>query len=489
MTHDDSWVLHVLRNILIVLFSICLLPLSATITLFALTLQQSSALKPPRRSKDGHVHRVLVTGVGMSKGLFLVRTMYLGGCDVIGADFEKPGNLHCGRFSKALRKFVALKSPILRGAEAYISQVLDIINDEQIDLWISCSGVATATEDARLAQAIQKNTKCKVFQFDEKVIDTLDDKLKFMQKTSELELASLQWYALGSRGDSLRVIHDIAHSEHDDVRFMIKSASMDDGSRDSLPLLSLNHLKQARQTLTSLDFSNDRKWILQEFVEGGEEYCTHALVINGKVRAFTACPSASVLLHYRQLNPESILYEKMLKFTQDYVTGLGSITGHMSFDFLVRYRDTRDGYSTSLVPIECNPRCHTATVLFEGLEPMLADVYLEVLNGTKNTDILHSHMRPETGMYWMAHDLVNLVSLFLDLFFARNQRNWGLLTQNILDYLNHILVWRDPTFLWWDPLPWFVLNHLYWPWELLLAIGNGDRWRQLNVSTTKVFKV
>jgi hypothetical protein len=425
----------------------------------------------------------------MSKSLFLARTMFLGGSIVIGADFDKPMNLHCGRFSNSLSKFVALKKPSKEGAEAYITQVLDLIIDDKIDLWISCSGVATAIEDAQLARAIEKGTTCKVFQFDEDVVETLDDKLRFMQKTSDLGLASLKWFALGNELDIRGIIDGIRYGDQD-VRYMIKSASMDDATRGTLPLLNARDLDEAERILRNLKLTNGQKWILQEYLPSGEEYCTHAVVIHGTVRAFTACPSASVLMHYKQLPTSSILYRQMLKFTQDYATGLGKITGHLSFDFLIRYQDARNGYTATLAPIECNPRCHTATVLFEGMELELAQIYLEVLRGSKKEkEILHAQSPPDVGYYWMAHDLVVTISSFFDHFLNSDQLSRAATVKNILDSVYHGLVWRDPTFLWWDPLPWFVLNHLYWPWELVSAVSNGVRWKQLNVSTTKMFKM
>jgi hypothetical protein len=489
--HESSWALHLLRISLIVSFSILLLPISAFITLIAFALQKANTVHPPRHtnSRTGNFPRILVTGVGMSKGLFVARTMYLGGCVVIGADFDKPPNLHCGRFSKALSKFVALKNPSGNGAEAYIVQVLDVIIDEKIDLWISCSGVATAIEDAQLARAIERGTKCKVFQFDEEVVETLDDKLKFMQKTSDLGVASLRWFALGDELDVQGVVDGLKYGDQD-VRYMIKSANMDDATRGALPLLSPRDLDEAEKLLKSLNYKNGRKWILQEFLPSGEEYCTHAVVIDGIVRAFTACPSASVLMHYKQLSTSCIIYKQMLKFTQDYATGLGKITGHLSFDFLLRYHDAKNGYTATIAPIECNPRCHTATVVFEGLEPELAQVYLEVIRGIRKEEgILHAQSHAEVGFYWMAHDLVVAISSLFDYFLNCDKLSRTTSVKKILDSVHHGLVWRDPTFLWWDPLPWFVLNHLYWPWELVSAGLNGVKWKQLNVSTTKMFKL
>ncbi|KAF1995038.1 hypothetical protein P154DRAFT_446391 [Amniculicola lignicola CBS 123094] len=424
----------------------------------------------------------------MTKGLFLVRTMYIGGCRVIGADFDLTKNFQCGRFSNALSRFVALKKPSKESADGYINQVLGLILDEHVDLWIPCSGVATAIEDAQLAKAIKKHTECRVFQCEEDVVEALDDKLKFMQKTSELGLASLKWLALCDEVD-IRDIVDKIRCGNQDLRYMIKSASMDDATRGLLPLLSARDPDKVERILGNLKFSNRQQWLLQEYLPSGEEYCTHALIINGTVRAFTACPSASVLMHYKQLPISSMLYKQMLKFTQEYAAGLGKITGHMSFDFLIRYQDTVDGHIATLAPIECNPRCHTATVLFEGMESELAQVYLEVVHGNKTGGaILHPQSSSEVGYYWMAHDLVVAVSAFFD-HFNSDRLSRAVSVKRVLDSIYHGLAWRDPTFQWWDPLPWFVLNHLYWPWVLVKAALNGVRWKQLNVSTTKMFEM
>jgi hypothetical protein len=490
LSKADSWNLHLLRNLLIISFSLLLFPFSACATLIALVLQLIRAVHPPRRpTKAGqNAPRIFVTGVGMVKGLFIARTMYLGGCEVFGADFIESGNWACGRFSLAIRKFFALKNPKAEGAEAYISQVLEIIISERIELWISCSGVATAAEDARLARAIENGTTCKTFQFDEQVVSTLDDKLKFMHQTSKLHLASLQWFPLESSGDMSHAVKFIESCELD-VKFMVKSANMDDATRGSLPLLSSQDPQAAKHVLESLDYSEGRQWILQEFVGSGEEYCTHAVVIDGHVRAFAACPSASILMHYRLMDSKSLLYRKMLKFTQDYATGFGNnVTGHLSFDFLVRYRDAGESIHLTLVPIECNPRCHTAIVLFEDCQVQLSDVYLEVLGGWQEEGILEPMRKLGSGFYWMSHDVVVLgLSSLFDLVFARDQSSRAKAVRDLLDCIFHVAVWRDPTFVWWDPLPSFVLNHLYWSWKLVLASLHGTKWKQLNVSTTKMF--
>lgn len=489
---NDPFVLHAVRNLFLVFLSLLFLPISFTICIAALLLSSFGVTKTPRNNEAlKEKPRVLITGVGMAKGLFLARTMHLGGCTVIGADFDRNGALYCGRYSKAIEKFHALEDPIRSGSRAYLDNVVRLVESERVDLWISCSGVATAIEDAKLAKAIEESTKCTAFQLDEYAVSTLDDKLKFMRKTSELQLANVDWYPVSSVKDVQETVSRIRELPETDqgMKYIIKSAGMDDLTRGALPVLQANDPLRLQQTLLGLNFDEGRSWILQEYIESGEEYCTHAVVVNGSIRAFTACRSQSVLMHYKQLDPESILFGQMLRYTKDYAAGLAkecsSFTGHLSFDFLVRYRRVANGFEGTLAPIECNPRCHTAVVLFRGLEDLLAQCYLGTL-GTQTSGDMLTGKHHGGGFYWVAHDLVTLlivpsVSLF-------TSSGAGKYVQQVSEFLHHILTWKDPTFEWWDPLPWLVLTHVYWPVELIMATLQGTKWKQLNVSTTKMFK-
>ncbi|POS86260.1 hypothetical protein EPUL_003612 [Erysiphe pulchra] len=483
---------YYLLQSLLLLFNIIFIPYSACVTFSVLLFNKIGLLKAPRRILAKNAPRVLVSGVGMSKGLFVARTMYLGGCDVYGIEFDNNHrNLYFGRFSKSLRCFFPVPDPIREGVDVFISRIIKIINDEKIDLWISCTRVATPIDDAKLAKALCEQTNCKVFQFDEEIISTLDNKLNFMRKTSELGILRAQWHSLTNYYDIHDVLESIKKSSISGriVRFIIKSADLDESTRNSLPLLSSNNLQDAEIVLKSLDYSHNRQWILQEFIESQEEYCTQALIVNGEVRAFTASKSCSVLLHYQKLNPDFILYENMLQFTQKYAASMGNITGHLSFDFLVSYQRTGDGFEASVVPIECNPRCHTATVLFYGKEVELADRYLESLYGKQNSPILQTKSIAKVGQYWMCHDLVALGALpILRLISGVPLNSWIDEVQRILQLIEHLVTWKDETFLWWDPLPWFAMNHIYWPMELLLLFSQGIEWTMVNVSTGKIFR-
>ena len=503
LTKDSHASLHVSRDLALVALSVAFWPFSICLVILAKILSTTSIIaepKGPPKLHNGRQVRVLVTGVGMVKGLFLVRSLYLGGCTVISADFEKHGIPACGRFSSATSKFYGLKSPTGKGfLDSYINQVLKIIRDEEIDIWVSCSGVATAMEDASLMHIVEKETRCKSFQFDEESTFKLDNKYEFMRTTTQFGLDVPTWGILTApEGVSDIVNHSSNQSaKFEPQEFILKNVAMDDKTRGALPLLSTNRPKQMKEVLESLDYE-DANWIMQQYIPGNEEYCTHALIVNGHVRAFNACPSASVLMHYRSTEADSPLFQSMLRFTQTYATGMyakyGRFSGHLSFDFLALTEPTVNGMKKTLLPIECNPRCHTAVVHFRGFEQPLASAYLSLLRSSKESDsaprvsnlIVGSHGGNASGFYWIAHDLIVLFILPL-VHKIQGSGTLGNALRSHLHFWEHVFLWKDPTFEWWDPLPWFVLNHIYWPGQLVITSCHGIRWSQINVSTGKIF--
>jgi hypothetical protein len=48
--------------------------------------------------------------------------------------------------------------------------------------------------------------------------------------------------------------------------------------------------------------------------------------------------------------------------------------------------------------------------------------------------------------------------------------------------------WRDGTLTVDDPVPFFVLYHVYWPARFVESLRTGKGWSRINVSTTKMFE-
>lgn len=285
----------------------------------------------------------------------------------------------------------------------------------------------------------------------------------------------------------------------------MKTIGMDDANRGDLTLLPKPSARETAAHLSKLRISKQSPWILQQFVSG-QEFCTHAVVVRGHVKAFVACPSAELLMHYQALPAESKLSQAMLEWTRVFAAASGpGFSGHLSFDFMVEDEELEQLKNNSdtevtLYPIECNPRAHTAVALFNDT-PEMAEAYLSILDsddlpssyaeaaatGTSNESlVIPKHISYK--YYWIGHDLVNLLLLpLLSLVTLQKASSIGSLIRGIDLLADRLIFWKDGTFEIWDPAPYFMLYHVYWPLQFFLCLCKGKKWSRVNVSTTKIF--
>jgi hypothetical protein len=466
------------KDAALIALSILTLPVTTYIAVLAYLVGwvfKPSAPRPgPRRT-------VLVTGVGMTKGLVLARAFHLAGHRVIGADFEPGGALSMGRVSKAVSKFYRLQLPTPKNATSYVQGLLKVIVTEQVDLWVSCSGVASAVEDGQAKEIIEERTSCKAVQFDIATTETLHEKHSFIQHTAACGLTVPETYTIASRADAAHILRNAPAGR----KYIMKPIGVVDAARADMTLLPKAGHDQTLNHLQRLPISEDCPWILQQFIKGAE-FCTHSLVINGQVAVFLACPSAELLMHYEMLAPDAPLTRAMYAFTQRMAEKGGKgFTGHLSFDFMVEEHDVLSRTPT-LYPIECNPRAHTAVVLFTGTHRMV-DAYMSLLEGQPIIEVVTPAQTGGYKYYWVGHDLVTrlmlptfeILTLHISLRKALNQ---------YFEFVKHALLWRDGTFEIWDPFPWWWLYHVYWPMRFYHCMQTGTNWSRINVSTTKMFE-
>ena len=498
-------ILHFLQNASLIVISLLCLPLSTFILFFSYAAQilvpQNGFRRRIRRSRSFHPKTVLVTGVGMAKGLKIARAFYQTGHRVIGADFEPHGIPVAGRVSRAISKFYTLEKPTeTEGPTPYIQGLLDVVLREKVDLWVSCSGVASAIEDGQAKELLDRRTMCKSIQYNEATTGILHEKDSFIRYTESLGLPVPETHEVRSRAE----VHEILHRAHGKKKsYIIKTVGVDDASRTSIrAVLPRRTMSQTYQHVSDLKITKTTPWVLQQYIKG-QEYCTHSIVVNGEVKLFVACPSSELLMHYKALPESSGLGKAMLNFTVEFVRRSGpEFTGHLSFDFLVEERATERGLEQNILPIECNPRAHTAVVLFEGKKGAsdMVKAYLSAFepaqNGIFESDIAllkdpESHNIPYAqpavpGYYWIGHDLVALLLqplLRLMLF----QITICQFLKSVVVFMEHVTLWREGTYELWDPLPAWWLYHVYWPGQFLAAILTGHKWSRINVSTTKIF--
>lgn len=510
----SSWGLQ-LKIIALILLSVFFLPLSTFVFIFNYALCPFSSVdvsrQRVRRRPSFRPKTVVVTGVGTTKGLFLARSFYEAGHDVIGADVEPHGVPVSGRYSRSVRKFYSLAQPNAKdGFTYYLHHLLRIIQREKVDLWVSCSGVASAVEDAQAKEIIERRSDCVAIQFDVATTSTLHEKLTFIQRARELDLPVPETHEVTSRTAVHKILHSPAASKK---KYIMKSVGVDHAFQADRTLLPRRTTSETYNHVSVIPISSSSPWILQEYIRG-QKYCTHALVINNAVKAFVACPSTENLMHYEAL-PRSALSLAMRRFTQEFARRSPSgMTGHLNFEFMVQEAVSEKGLELTLRALACNPRVHTAVVLFSSHSQALAEAYLSALrpwqpkmNGSLaemphllDHDESFDAPAPEAEAeipdlsiitppdhppkyYWIGHDMVTL--LFLPFF----KRPFSILVyiHNVITLLQHILFWNDAVFANWDPLPWWWLYHVYWPGVFLASMWTGRKWSQVDISTGEVF--
>ncbi|KAJ8060383.1 hypothetical protein OCU04_010712 [Sclerotinia nivalis] len=518
--------LHYLQNIFLIALCATFTPL---LTLIAILSTLISPFTQPtkkihqqrtRRAKSPSTFRartILVTGVGMSKGLCIARSFYRAGHNVIGADFEPYYIPVCGHFSRAIRKFYRLRKPCEeRGSAVYIKDIVDIVKKEKIDLWVSCSGVASAIEDAEAAELVERETSCVVVQFGVELTGILHEKYSFIKHMMDLGLNVPLTYRIHSLKEALTILYPKTGSKVK-KQFIMKPEMVDDSVRADMTILPTPSPSQTRTHIQKLNPSPKRPFVLQQYITG-REYCTHSIILQGKIHAFVSCRSSDMLMHYRALRPSSALAQAMLYYTTLYVqkTSLSPpITGHFSLDFLIdekiaqkAQRDLApsdveiEKLQRELFPIECNPRAHTAVVLLNDQAVNMVDAYMKLLpdystneNGSSNDHstasqelIVPSLDAVQRGYYWIGHDFLTKI-LLPTLESIKFQQSTGSLIGEWLEFSEHVLSWKDGTYEIWDPWPAWCLYVLFLPGSFCVCIWEGKWWSRCNVSTGKFFGV
>ena len=421
----------------------------------------------------------------MAKGLTLARMFHRRGHRVVGADSH---DLSIGSVSKAVDVYVRLPTPGGRGIDdPYLNAMLEIVREQKVDLWISVSDVNNAVEDAMVKEIIELRTPAKAIQFGIKDIQMLHEKDTFMSHVNSLGLTIPDTQVVNSKDQAIDFLRKRGglSLQPNSPQYLLKPIGVDDLARFAMPLLPLSSEPATLDRLASVPFKEHSTYILQEFISG-DEYCTHALIIRGQVRAFVACESSTVLMHYVALPPDSKLSVAMLKFTERVAKEHGEeFTGHMSFDFLVK-KGTEEDEEVVLYPIECNPRVHTAIVLFNET-PSLVYEYLSILSPSKPDDSAPLAPSNPDQYYWVGQDLIELVIHPLYLFLFAGTQSLKQVIASSQTFIEHVSDWKDGTFEMWDPVPWWWLYHVYWPVRFAGYLREGS-WHKLNVSTGKAFK-
>ncbi|GAA97235.1 uncharacterized protein L969DRAFT_84337 [Mixia osmundae IAM 14324] len=512
MSGKPSYVQSSLTTLLLVALSMSLAPVTAFVCLLCHVCQdvhrpiETAKLwirlvreTTGSRSSD---RTVLITGGRTTKSLVLIRAFSKAGWRVILAEESQWGNLAASRWSNAVDRYYPLPDPSQSSADKaeYFRRLKYIIAIECVNLWLPCSSAGASVEDAHLADHIRSSgSHCRVFLPTETQMEDLHWKDRFETLCRLLDMPVPEAQTVTSIDQAVTFLHS-STSTH---RFLAKSLGLDDVGRGDMTLLPLQTPQETRAHFERLSVAPSKQtpYVLQRYVSG-HEYCTHAAVSDGKILSFVACRSNDMLMRYVDLshhepNVATQAWQWTETFLQRWQTHLtergspqASFTGHISFDFI------REPTEETLYAIECNPRVHTAVTLFDD-KSALASSYLYETEISPPPRVMAKswlvHSVPLAAFNTLPQSLRTAASRLHPRLFR--DRKWHDVTaspmpgMNVLALLGRHAVGleKDAVFDACDPLPFFVLAHVQWPWFLLRVAFSGRGWDRANVSTSRIF--
>lgn len=418
--------LGVLKTIGTLLLLLIALPINSAIVFCSLLFTWITQIFH-KQPESGQRKRILLTGGKMTKALQLARSFHRAGHEVVLVETHKYW-LSGHRFSRSIKAFYTVPAPE-KYPDAYAQELLKIVKNQDIDVFIPVSSPVASYYDAVAGQLL--SPICEVIHFSPEITQMLDDKFLLGQKAQALGLSAPKSFLITDPRQILEF--DFAS---DKSQYILKSIRYNSVSRLDLTRLPFSGMADYVKTLP---ISSDNPWIMQEYIVG-QEYCTHSTVRQGNIRLHCCSRSSPFQVNYEHVDKPEIF-----AWIEKFVAEL-NLTGQISFDFI----EAADG---TVYPIECNPRTHSAITMFYN-HPMLADAYLH--DGQDGQPPI-APLPDSKSTYWLYHELWRLTEV----------RSWA----DLYAWFQTILRGKDALFQFDDPLPFLTVPH----WQITLLLLNNLR--------------
>ncbi len=430
-----------LKTLGVLLLLLLALPFNLLAVFVACVLNFAWAPFRSPRAVAERPRRIMITGGKMTKALQLARSFYAAGHDVILVETHKYW-LTGHRFSRAVAAFHTVPAPE-EDPKAYCQALVAIARQEGVDTFIPVASPVASYYDSLAKQAL--SGFCEAVHFDPQATAMLDDKYAFCKQAREIGLPAPEVHRFTSPD---RVL---AFKFTGERRYILKSIPYDSVRRLDLTQLPFAGMEDY---LRKLPMSEERPWVMQEFVRG-REYCTHSTVRHGQIRLHCCSESSPFQVNYAHVDrPEILAWVE--KFAREL-----DLTGQLSFDFI----ETSDGL---VFPIECNPRTHSAITMFHN-HPDLAAAYLE--DGPE----LVLPLPNSKPTYWLYHELWRLTQL----------RSWS----DLGAWFEKLATGVDAMYRLEDPLPFLMVHHWQIPLLLLENLRRGRGWIRIDFNIGKLVEL
>lgn len=434
----------IIKNIATLTILLLALPFNFLLVILSLVLQLFVRKNKNKINAAVEPKNIFISGGKMTKALQLARSFHAAGHRVVLTETDKYW-LSGHRFSKAVDKFYTTPVP-QENSQAYTQALIDIIKKENIDIYIPVNSPVASYYDSFVKPVLSEY--CQVFHLDIEVTEMLDDKFAFSLKASHMGLSVPKSFKITTPEQVINF--DFSGETR---KYILKSIPYDSVRRLDLTKLPCETPEQTEAFVRSLPISEQKPWIMQEFIPG-KEYCTHSTVRNGEVRLHCCCESSAF-----QVNYENIEHSKIRQWITHFLGELG-VTGQLSFDFI----EAEDG---EIYAIECNPRTHSAITTFYN-HPEVANAYIgkqpqiEPIKPLVNSKLT----------YWFYHEIWRLT----DIRSFKQLKNWV------------VNIWRgtDAIYQFNDPLPFLMVHHWQIPLLLLQNLLKLKGWTRIDFNIGKL---
>merc|ERR1740123_2237976 len=398
--------------------------------------------------------RVLVTGGKMSKASAIARAVGRDGHSVFTAEILPYRFCHT-RFCSYVSKHYVLPRPTVQPKE-WLVAMQAIVAEQNIDLIIPCTAPVESSAYAHLREKLPKHVR--VFAFDGATSDELDNNYTFNQVLANAGLPCPETEHMTCLLDAVRFFKN---RPEDGKKFIVKPAVYDPKARTEILFLPIEDKEQQMEYLKSRNATKEVPYVIQEVLQEPEYGC-YAIFNNGHLTGFELFESCASCLVYSQLKKQ---YDQVLELN----AGIGkamNLTGQLTLDLM--HTPTGD-----LVPIECNPRIHSAVCTLEGHKNIGAAYTDPGYVPSHDSDIVTS--KPETFRYWVMDQLFLMAGFW-------KPKNCHKLSLAEMATGNDAILCGD------DPMPFLAMYLVQIPSLLALEILPGTPWLKVDFCIGKIVK-
>ncbi|QGA14568.1 hypothetical protein EYB26_002223 [Talaromyces marneffei] len=414
---------------------------------------------------------ILITGINKARGLKLARQFHYGGHRVIGADVGISLIRSGGSMSNTIFAYYALSS----SKSLYVSNLIDIIHREKVDLWIPYSDNVTPIEDAMAKSAIESRTSCKCLHLNVDYVTLLGQNDSFIQHVRERGLPVIEKHNVQSR-DS---VHRILNRSPNKAYLIHKSSK---GALRDAVALPKSTPSQTYTEVSMIAISKDKPWVLKQRVRLGN-YWADLVLVRGRVKAMQIRPLRPQLSIKDNPKMETGLYETIRRLMNDFAEKAGPrISGHLCIKIMVDEEITPNSVSYVVYIGICRQGSGAISGLLDNDPPSnLYSSYLEILSPEVN-GLVDSNLKTQVytksghSRKWSDYSAaLNQIYIPVSSVVRLAETLW-MQTQKLRYSVMHVVPFADRLKMLsvLDPLPWWWHYHISQPVNGIFSLFDGE---------------